>query len=366
MQFSIKREELLAPLQILAGVVEKRQTLPILGNILLQVKDGTLSMTGTDLEVEIVGKINVPNIIEDGETTVSARKLMDICRALPDGSPIDFSFKNDTIRIKSGKSRFNLTTLPPNNFPNMESAADELTLKIAPADLRYLFEKTSFAMAQQDVRFYMNGLLLELSPGEIKTVSTDGHRLALCTLPCEAAKAESKVIIPRKAVLELNKLLADEKDDVEITIGANQIQVATSKYKFTSKLIDSRFPDYNRVLPRGGNKVITVQRDELKESLKRVGVLVHERHRGIRVQLNTDRLQLIAINAEQEMAEEQVNLSYDGEDLAVGFNVGYLLEILNAMEPGEVRLTFSDQNTGLLIEETKKDNCTFVAMPMHL
>jgi len=332
----------------------------------MQVKDGTLSLTGTDLEVEIIGKVSLADSIEDGETTVSARKLMDICKALPDRAQVEFSFKNQTVRIKSGKSKFNLATLPSSNFPKMESSEDELTLQLSPTDLRYLFDKTSFAMAQQDVRFYMNGLLFELSPAGIRTVATDGHRLAICTLPGEVSEQSIKVIIPRKAVMELNRLLADEEKEVTVTIGPTQIQVTTSKYKFTSKLIDSRFPDYEKVIPKGSNKVITVDRDELRESLKRVSVLVHERHKGIRLQLNSDRLQLIASNAEQEMAEEQVSLSYDGEDLAIGFNVGYLLDILAAMEPGQVQLSFVDQNTGLLIEETEHDKCTYVAMPMHL
>ena len=256
MKFSIQREALLKPIQLTAGVVEKKQTLPILSNILLNVDQQGLSVTATDLEVEM----NVQTKIDQGETgkiTIPAKKFSDICRTLSDNSVIDFTLDNDRAILKSGRSRFILTTLPADEFPNVDAISDAISFEVPQKKLKTLIDQTQFAMAQQDVRFYLNGLLFDVSDEILRTVATDGHRLALCELAAELnIKDNQQVIIPRKGVLELNRLLNDSEDPARVQIGSNHIRVETDEISFTSKLIDGRFPDYQRVVPQGGDKIL--------------------------------------------------------------------------------------------------------------
>ncbi len=366
MKFSVKREKLLKPIQLSGGVVEKKQTLPILSNILLDVSHDTLSITATDLEVEINIQTNIENT-EPGRITVPARKFSDICRALTDESLIDFSLDKERAMIKSGRSRFVLTTLPADEFPNIESIADAVSFEIPQKIFKKLIDQTHFAMAQQDVRFYLNGLLFEVGSDVLRTVATDGHRLALCEQPAEInIKYNQQVIIPRKAVLELLRLLNDSDEPVKIQIGSNHIRVETDEICFTSKLIDGRFPDYQRVVPQGGDKVVLADRATLHQAVTRASILSNERYRSIRIQLSSGILRVLANNPEHEEAEEEVLVEYSGGQLEIGFNANYLIDAINAVKDQEVKITFSDANSCCLVENSNDNSCKYVVMPMRI
>ncbi|MBA2653580.1 MAG: DNA polymerase III subunit beta [Gammaproteobacteria bacterium] len=367
MKLSILREELLKPLQLVTGIVEKRQTLPILSNVLLNVQEG-LSIIATDLEVEL--KINLPlnQPSAPGEITVPARKLVDICRSLPDHSLIDLVTEKDKLLLQSGRSRFSLTTLPAQDYPCLDQTNSVLDFNIEQKNLRFLIQRTYFAMAQQDVRYYLNGMLLEVKEGIIRGVATDGHRLALNIVEATIiSNAFSQVIIPRKGVTELLRLIDDSKEEVQVSIMANHLRIAGPHFTFTSKLIDGRFPDYERVLPKGGDKVIAVPRELLKQSLTRASILSNEKLRGIQLQLRNGLLRIIANNPDREEAEEEINIDYQQADLDIGFNVKYLTDIFDTIDDETVMLTFSDSNSSILVEGDKGDgNSVFVVMPMRL
>ena len=366
MKFSIQREALLKPIQLTAGVVEKKQTLPILSNILLNVDQQGLSVTATDLEVEM----NVQTKIDQGETgkiTIPAKKFSDICRTLSDNSVIDFTLDNDRAILKSGRSRFILTTLPADEFPNVDAISDAISFEVPQKKLKTLIDQTQFAMAQQDVRFYLNGLLFDVSDEILRTVATDGHRLALCELAAELnIKDNQQVIIPRKGVLELNRLLNDSEDPARVQIGSNHIRVETDEISFTSKLIDGRFPDYQRVVPQGGDKILLCDRTELHQAITRASILSNERYRSIRLVLSSGTIRVLANNPEHEEAEEEVSVDYNGSQLEIGFNANYLIDAINAVKDQEVKITFSDANSCCLIENQSNDDCKYVVMPMRI
>lgn len=367
MKFVVSRIALIKPLQLVAGVVERRQTLPVLSNVLLVLKDGQLSLTGTDLEVEIVGRIDLESPGVEGEITVPARKLVDICRSLPEGASIEFSLEDERIIIKSGRSRFTLSTLPANDFPNVEDSATDLQFNCAQQEIKRLIDRTAFAMAQQDVRYYLNGMLWEVSQGQLRTVATDGHRMAMCTRPVGVNLQDMvQAILPRKGVLELTRLLDDSDATIDISLSANHIRVTSSDYTFTSKLVDGKFPDYERVLPRGGNKVIYGSRDELKQAFSRTAILSNEKYRGVRLLLTDSQLTIVANNPEQEEAEEQLTVDYTGEALEVGFNVSYLLDVTNVITSDSIKITLSDSNSSALLEEPEEGDSLYVVMPMRL
>lgn len=369
MKLNLSRETLLKPLQMVIGVVERKQTLPILSNVLLNLKDNKLSVMGTDLEVELVGQADMGQNIETNEQlTLPGRKLMDICKALPEGAPIELYQDNERVILKSGRSRFVLTTLPASDFPSVEEQEGNLTFTIKQQDLRQLLQRTAFSMAQQDVRYYLNGLLLEIRPSLLRAVATDGHRLATSTMDIHTdTEHRLQIIIPRKGVFELTRLLNDSDMDVSVTIGSNHIRVSSNDYTFTSKLVEGRFPDYERVIPKNSDKTITIDRDALKNALSRASILCNEKFRGIRLELKDNTLKMLANNPEHETAEEELSISYDKEPLDIGFNVTYLLDILNALNPGNVTLMFADANSSLLIKEADADNnSVFVVMPMRL
>jgi len=366
MKLVIQRETLLKPLQAVCGVVERRQTLPILSNVLVNVADGQLSLTATDLEVEMRAFVTVTKA-EPGELTLPARKLMDICRALPEQAKIDISTDGSHAAVRSGRSRFSLATLPAAEFPNVEIIKDSVEFDVPEKTFRELLDRTYFSMAQQDVRYYLNGLLLEISEGGLKVVATDGHRLAICEAEVPLAVPEIKqVIIPRKAVLELLRLLGEGEEGVTIGVGSNHIQVALQDITFTSKLIDGRFPDYQRVMPKGGDKVLVAGRETLKQALTRASILSNEKYRGVRLELSTATLRLLAHNPEQEEAEEEVEVDYHGTNLEIGFNVTYLIEILSVLNSEQVQLSFSDGNSSCLIGVPGEEGCKYVVMPMRL
>lgn len=366
MNFSTSRESLLRPLQAVIGVVERRQTMPILSNALLQVRDGHLSLTATDLEVELVAGSAVDEAKSDGEVTVPARKLLDICRALPDESTVRIQLDGDRMIVRSGRSRFVLATLPAADFPVIEDIEANREISIGQKQFHKLLDKTHFSMAQQDVRYYLNGLLIETEDGCVRAVATDGHRLALCEAALEdQSGAALQVIIPRKGVLELQKLLGEE-GDVELSIGTNHVRAVIGSIRFTSKLIDGRFPDYDRVIPKPKENKLLANRETLRGALQRAAILSNEKYRGIRLDLVDGALRIQANNPDQEEAHDELEVEYHGDSMEIGFNVNYLLDALAAVEDEDVELGFVDANSSCLISAPSDQDTKFVVMPMRL
>jgi len=368
MKLSIFREELLKPLQLVTGIVEKRQTLPILSNVLLRVNQD-LSVIATDLEVELIMTIPLSQPAVPGEVTVPARKLMDICSSLPESALIEMVLEKDKLQIECGRSKFSLTTLPAEDYPCLDATDSLLEFTMEQRSLRFLIQRTYFAMAQQDVRYYLNGMLLEVKQGLIRGVATDGHRLALNSVEATVINnTVSQVIIPRKGVIELLRLLDDSKDEVSVAIMTNHIRISKPMLTFSSKLIEGRFPDYERVLPKGGNIIVAVPREPLKQSLKRASILSNEKLRGIQLQLRSGLLRILANNPEREEAEEEIEIEHCDSQLDIGFNERYLRDILDAIDDEEeVLLTFSDPHSSILVEGKKGEgNSLFVVMPMRI
>ncbi|WP_210397935.1 DNA polymerase III subunit beta [Motiliproteus sediminis] len=367
MKFTISREALLKPLQLVGGVVERRQTLPVLSNILLVVDGDQLSMTGTDLEVEMIGRVQLDGPCEPGSITVPAKKLMDICKSLPDNVDIDLAVTGQKVTIKGGRSRFTLSSLPASDFPNVEDSPETLEILIPQQRLRHLIERTSFAMAQQDVRYYLNGMLLELKDNELRTVATDGHRLATSVCEVEADISDRlQVIVPRKGIIELGRLLEDSDAAARLVVGSNHIRVNTGTFVFTSKLVDGKFPDYERVIPRGGDKLVIADRQELRQVLTRIAILSNEKYRGVRLSLTEGYLQVTANNPEQEEAEETLQVDYQGPAMEIGFNVNYLLDALSILNEEMVRLSMLDPNSSALVEAVDSGDSLYVIMPMRM
>jgi len=367
MNFKIAREKLLKPLQMVSGVVERRQTLPVLSNVLLVLNESELSLTGTDLEVELIGRVAVDKAVKAGEVTVPARKMLDICKSLPDDAIIDVSLSENKLVLKAGRSRFTLTTLPASEFPKVDDEPDTFSLSLPQTRLRELLESTSFAMAQQDVRYYLNGMLFEVAPSYLRVVATDGHRLAMETLELSnAIKQIQQLILPRKGIMELARLLDDADEPITLTFGQNHIRAQVASFTFTSKLVDGKFPDYNRVLPKGGNKVVIGNCQALRQAFSRVSILSNEKYRGVRVMLSTGELRILANNPEQEEAEELVAVEYEGDALEIGFNVSYLIDVLSTLTSTNARITLSDPNSSALLEADQGSDALYVVMPMRL
>jgi len=351
---------------LVAGVVEKRQTLPVLSNVLLEVEGQQLSLTGTDLEVELVGRVTLDEVGEEGAITVPAKKLMDICRSLPDGAQIEVEQDDQRVNVRSGRSRFTLSTLPATEFPNVDNIAGEQSFTLAQGSLRRIIDRTSFAMAQQDVRYYLNGMLIEVSANGLRAVATDGHRLATCHVAVSGPEVAQQIILPRKGVLELAKLLTDPEATVSVSLSTNHLRTHTENFTFTSKLVDGKFPDYGRVIPKGGNNVMLADRLELRQVFNRTAILSNEKYRGVRLVLATDVLQVFANNPEQEEAEESVAVEYKGDALEMGFNVSYLQDVMGVLDTQQVKLTLSDANSSALLEEPEGGDAMYVVMPMRL
>ena len=366
MKFTIQRESILKPLQLIGGVVERRQTLPILSNILLKADSDRLTMTATDLELELVVSTGLDGT-QAGSTTLPARKFTDICRALPENSSLEVSFDKDRAVIRSGKSRFVLATLPSSEFPAVDEIRAQFSFSITQSKLKSLIERTQFAMAHQDVRYYLNGLLLEVAGNDLRSVATDGHRLAFFQqeFPMESEEIQ-QIIVPRKAVLELQKLLGESNELAEVEVGTNHLRVSTDEIRFTTKLIDGRFPDYQRVIPQNADKVIVANREGLRQAVLRTSILTNEKYRSIRLQLEPNILKVLAHNPEQEEAEEEVNVDYSGDSIEIGFNATYILDALHAVSNESVEIRLSDSNSCCLIHAPGDDDCKYVVMPMRL
>ena len=374
MKFSISIDELLPPLQSVIGVVEKRQTLPILSNILINISDGKFTITGTDLEVEITTSIAIEDRALSGEFTVPAKKLFDICRNLDPGLLINFEVKESKLLLKSKNSRFSLATLAAENFPNLEPIASSSEFSISQRDLKNLIDSTQFSMANQDVRYYLNGLLFEIYNDELRTIATDGHRLAyscvdnltnLINIPKDTTQ---QIIVPRKAITELNRLLSDSDELIKISLSANHLNITFANLNFTTKLIDGRFPDYQRVIPPSElcTKIILVDRLVLKQSLSRIAVLSSEKYKAARLDFSENKLIAMVHNPEQEEAEEYLQIAFKGEAFTIGFNVGYLVDALNAIKEDQVSLSLTDSNSSCLISGLNNDYTKYVVMPMRL
>jgi DNA polymerase III subunit beta len=365
MKLTASREALLKPLQAVIGVVERRQTMPILANVLLAAKNGEVAITATDLEVELVAVTEV-NVDAAGEVTVPGRKLLDICRALPDDAMISISQSGDKLNVKSGRSKFSLTTLPAAEFPTIDDINASQSISVGQDALARLLEKTHFSMAQQDVRYYLNGLLLETSGKSLRAVATDGHRLALCEVELDSGKMpDQQVIVPRKGVLELQRLMGGS-GDLEIELGSNHVRIQLEGIRFTSKLIDGRFPEYERVIPQDTKNALRADRGLFRSALQRTAILSNEKYRGIRLIIRDKGMVLQAHNPEQEEAEEELEIEYKGEEIEIGFNVNYLLDALAVIESDEVILSLVDGNSSCLLGEPGKDDCKYVVMPMRL
>jgi DNA polymerase-3 subunit beta len=366
MKIIAKREAILGPLQAVIGVVERRQTMPILANVLLAAKGGRLAVTATDLEVELVATSEV-DVQRAGEITLPGRKLLDICRALPEGVEINLTLEGERMVVRARKSRFTLTTLPASEFPTVDEINAQQTLKVPQKEFKRLLEKTHFSMAQQDVRYYLNGMLLETSAKVLRSVATDGHRLALCEVElAEGAKSGQQVIVPRKGVLELQRILGNEDHILEVSIGSNHIRVQIGDIRFTSKLIDGRFPEYGRVIPNNPPLIVSAVREDLRQALQRAAILSNEKYRGIRFGVKPNALVIQSHNPEQEEAEEELEVAYDGPELEIGFNVNYLLDALAATEGLDVQVGLTDGNSSCLIRSSVDSNARFVVMPMRL
>ncbi len=366
MRFEATRETLLGPLHSLIGVVERRQTLPVLGNVRVQVEESGLRLTTTDLEVELVAHVPC-DVVATGTTTLPARKWLDICRNLPEGATITVAIEKERAVLRSGRSRFTLATLSAAEFPEVESIGEVETVTLPRDQLRQLIERTHFSMAQHDVRYYLNGLLFELSTDGTRTVATDGHRLAIAEAHTGGAiEGSRQVIVPRKGVQELLRLLGDDDDTTTIEFADNHIRVQLGDIRLTSKLIDGRFPDYQRVIPEGGDKRLLVDRQSLRQALSRVYILSNEKYRGVRFQAEDDRLSVGSHNPEQEEAEEELEIEYGGPKIELGFNANYLMDALGAIEADRVEVILTDSNSSGLLYGEGDESARYVVMPMRL
>ncbi|MCF7968601.1 MAG: DNA polymerase III subunit beta [Methylococcaceae bacterium] len=367
MKLSIARETLLTPLSQVTGVIEKRQTLPILSNVLLQLSGGQLEMTGTDLEVQLLGRVQVDSN-EEGAITVPARKLLDIFRLLPERSDVTLEHVDDRLSIRSGRSRFNLTTLPVENYPAFDSGSTDLEINLPSDSLRSALDKTIFAMAQQDVRSYLNGLLIDLEGHILRTVASDGHRLAVFqeSLPSPFT-TNRQIIVPRKGIQELSRLLGDADDSLTIQISPNTIRVNLGQVTFSAKLIEGRYPDYQRVMPGELSHLYQAGKEELKAALSRASLLTSEKQKSVSLEVDETGLMILkAHNSEHEEAEESLMVDAQGGSVSVGFNAGYLLDAINHIDSEQVRLSFTDVANSCLVEDKTDARFKYVVMPMRL
>jgi len=367
MKFSLNREFLLKPLLLVSGAVERKSTLPILGNILLEVSGQSLTLTATDLELEMVAYADIVNQAEDGKITVPARKLLEICKSLPDNSNLVFESVADTIKLSTGRSKYSLSTLSATDFPNIEEWRGDVEFKLLKSELLRLIESTHFSMANQDVRYYLNGMSIETENNEIRSVATDGHRLAICKISNDSLSLPSRqVIVPRKAILEIIRLLDPLDENVQVFLGSNHIRIIDTEFSFTSKLVDGRFPDYRRVLPRNGDKVMETSKDQLRQVLSRASILSNDKFKGVRLNFANSLLKITANNPEQEQAEEELEVDFPYDELEIAFNVSYVLDVLSAIKDSTVKFTLADANSSVVIEGSNSGEALYVVMPMRL
>jgi len=363
----VDRNLLLTPLQAVSGVVERRHTLPILSNVLIEVGNGKLSLTATDLEIQVAADASSEQAGETQATTVSARKLQDILRSLPEDARIAVELQDKRLQIKAGKTKFSLQTLPAQDFPRIASAGGTAAeAQLPQRDLKRLLALVQYAMAQQDIRYYLNGLLLSLREDGLVVVATDGHRLAFATLPLQLNTPKTEVILPRKAIIELAKLLADTDEPVSLRVLDNQVSFNFGRVSFVTKLVDGKFPDFQKVIPVGYKKRITLDRAILQQALQRAAILSNEKFRGVRWVLTANSLRIVCTNSDQEEAEEELEIGYDGDALDVGFNVSYLLDVLANVQSPEMECALGDSNSSMLMTIPGNAEFKYVIMPMRI
>lgn len=361
------RDTLLRPLQIVSGIVERRHTLPILANILIRKDGEKVSFLSTDIEVQITTHANVGNGSEAVATTVAARKLLDILRALPDGNDVSLSLANKRMTVQSGKSRFALQTLAADEFPTVAQAEHyNARLTLPQKTLKHLFNMVHFAMAQQDIRYYLNGLLLVVEGKSVIAVATDGHRLAFCQVATEQEFPRQEVIIPRKTILELQRLLEENDDPVQLDIASNQVKLTFADIELVSKLVEGKFPDFTRVIPKGYKNNFTIDRDRLLRSLQRAAIMTSDKFKGVRCMVAPGSMKISSTNADQEEAVEELEIDYGGDSVDIGFNVTYLLDVLNNLKCDGINIALGDANSSALITIPDNADFKYVVMPMRI
>ena len=362
-----KRDDILTPLSAVSGIIERRHTLPILSNVLIEQAGQNLSFLATDIEIQITARTALPAGGEAKAITVGARKLVDILRALPDGADLTLQQQEKRLLVKAGKSRFTLQTLPAEDFPRLAKPAGEAArFSLSQKALRRLLGLVQYAMAQQDIRYYLNGLLMVVEDGQLKLVATDGHRLAYAATALSGGLPRQEVIVPRKTVIELSKLLADSDEEVNVEVSATQAAFRFGSIELVSKLIDGKFPDYTRVIPTGHKNKLQIGREALRQALLRAAILSNEKFRGVRWVLSDGSLKIVSSNAEQEEAHEEVEIKYSGDGLDIGFNVNYLLDVLNNVSGENIECAFGDASSSALISYPTEKDFRYVVMPMRI
>ncbi len=361
-----ERNALLASLSAVVGVVERRHTLPILSNLLLEKKAGTLTLLATDLELQVSTQLDA-QAGEDFAITIAARKLFDIVRALPDVAKVKLDTKDSQVVVSAGKSRFTLQTLPAADFPRVETGAGlGEAIRLPQKTLKRLLQLVQFAMASQDIRYYLNGMLLVLDGKQLRVVATDGHRLSYAETQLDTEAEAREVIIPRKTVVELSKLLSDVDDPVELRIGANQVTITLPGTELVTKVVDGKFPDYQRVIPVNQPRHLKANRQNVMQALQRAAILSNEKFRGVRLVMSENTLGIVCNNNEQEEAADEIEVSYNGDPLDVGFNVTYLLDGLGAVNTDEITLSLGDANSSMLLTSEGEPGFKYVVMPMRI
>ncbi len=361
------RDSILRPLQIVSGIVERRHTLPILANILIRKQGDDVSFLSTDTEIQITTHAAVGSGNDSAATTVAARKLLDILRALPESADVTMTLANKRLTVQAGKSRFALQTLAAEDFPTVVQA-DSYSAKLAlpQKTLRHLFSMVHFAMAQQDIRYYLNGLLLVVENKSVIAVATDGHRLAFCQVTTDQECPKQEVIIPRKTILELQRLLEEKDDLVQIEITGNQVKLVFDDTELVSKLVEGKFPDYGRVLPKGYKNSFTISRDSLQRSLQRAAIMTSDKFKGVRCIMAPGSMKISSTNADQEEAAEELEIDYSGDTVDIGFNVTYLLDVLNNIKSDQITIELGDANSSALISIPDNPGFRYVVMPMRI
>ncbi len=368
MKFSISRESLLAPLQQVVSVIERKQTMPILSNVLIRFEDGNLFLTGSDLEVQLVAQTNIDSD-DVGKVTLPARKVLDICRLLPDKSVLKFNFRDEKAELSAASSRFNLSTLPAENYPVFDAGSVEIGFQVAAPLLKKALDKTMFAMAAQDYRYYLNGVLLELDGIHLTTVASDGHRLCFFQDKLETATEMEyrQIIVPRKGIAELYRLLGDNTETLSLNLSSNTLLADLGSFSFSSKLIEGRYADYKKVLPKALAHEIRVDRSTLKSALNRVSILSGEKQRSVTLEISQSSSLIIrSQNPEHEDAEETLSVESTGGDITVGFNAAYLLDAVNNIDSDDVKLSLPAGCGSCVIEDTRDNRFLFIVMPMRL
>jgi DNA polymerase-3 subunit beta len=359
-------DRLLGPLQQVTGIVERRHTLPILSNVLITAGGGKVDFLATDLEVQITSTASLDGNAE-GTVTAGARKLYDILRSLPEDAEVSIEAKENRLTVKAGKSRFNLQTLAAADFPRMVEAKDaSKTLTLPQKALKAALGLVQFAMAVQDIRYYLNGVLFSVDKDTLRVVATDGHRLSFASQKLDGDHGQVEAILPRKTVLELIKLLGDTDEPVSLAIGTNQARFSFGGIEIVSKIVEGKFPDYQKVIPTSHKNRVSLDRATLAQSLNRAAILSNEKIRGVRLVFTKDALSIICTNNEQEEAEEGLAVEYDGDPLDIGFNISYLLDVLNHVDSPTVSVTMGDSNSSALVEMPAREDFKYVVMPMRI